>query len=1206
MAGTVGRGDRAADISDAIARTNHLQAQASDPAVSAWVSANAGTGKTHVLARRVLRLLLAGTRPDRILCLTYTKAAAAEMSTRVFRELGHWATYSDKQLAETLADVLGRGATHDETARARTLFASAIETPGGLKVQTLHSFSEKLLQRFPLEAGVPPGFSILDDATSRTLLGEAIDETLTQATRDPSSPLGAALRLAVTYAADDGFDAVLGEALAHRDFLDWVVRLRVRDAEPRDRGAEAADLASYYRDTLGVRADATAASIDAERARVLSAAVARQASSVLAESGKSTDARLAEELAAAALATSDEARIAAFRCAFLTNEGEARADQKFITKAVRGKEPGLAAELLRARDRFAELENERIALDAGEATLALVRIAEAVLERYAALKARRAALDFDDLIRHAANLLATGRAAEWVLYKLDGGLDHILVDESQDTSPEQWRIIEALAREFYSGSGAHDMAPTLFAVGDEKQSIYSFQGARPEEFARMGRLFAGQAEAAGVDFRAIPLHLSFRTVAPVLEAVDAVFADAGRTPGLSAETVGGVAHIASRIGHAGHVEIWETEKPDDAGRIDVWRAADEEGGASPVRRLADRIAERIARMIGETLASEGRPIEPGDVLVLVRKRNPFVQPMVAALKARGIPVAGADRLDITEQLAVQDLVSLGDFLTLPEDDLALAVVLKSPLIGFDDDLLLELAHGRRGSLWKALLDKRGERAAFDQAAARLSDWRRRADFLPPYEFLASLLDRDGMRAAILARLGPEAADSLDELLNLAISYDEDAPPSLTGFLAWLRQARREVKRDMEHGRNEVRIMTVHGAKGLEAPIVFLPDTCATRSAGRRPALHVLSKPLGPVGAPPPFVWQIKGSKKLAAIAAARALRARREQEELNRLLYVAMTRARDRLYVAGYDSKNARPPDCWYELVCRGLAGRATESEDAAGRKLLTFASAQTAEPKKRDKTAASAPEPVPLPPWARVGAPAEPQLTVPLAPSRLAPYEVDDTGEPVSAATPAAAPPDAEPPSAPARTLAGGNRFLRGTLTHALLEHLPTMPRERWRDAARAFVARRGRGLSPAAVGSIVEETLAVLSSPEFAVLFGPRSRAEVAIAAEIPRPAGTRGPALRITGQIDRLAVAGDSVFIVDYKTNRPPPLEVAGVADAYLFQLAAYRLALAEMFPGKALRAAILWTDGPRLMAIPDEVVAGYERRLWALDPGNLDVT
>jgi ATP-dependent helicase/nuclease subunit A len=1200
MSNLPGAATGADDIVATLAATTRAQGQAADPAASAWVSANAGTGKTHVLTRRVMRLLLAGTTPDRILCLTYTKAAAAEMSTRVFRELGFWATYDNAKLTEKLVEVLGRKPTTDEIALARTLFAAAIETPGGLKVQTIHSFSERLLQRFPLEAGVPPGFTILDDMTARSLLREAIDETLTRATREPAAPLGRALKLAVSYAADDSFDEVLANALARRDWIEHVVR-RVPEDERHDRDPFD-DIEPAYRTAFGLAADATAESIDAARAAIVADAVARHGAETLRSGGK-TDQRLGEMLAAAAITAEPTQRIAAYTGAFLTKEGNARSDRQFITKAIREAEPGLTDALVSARDMFARLTCDRRAIDVVDATLALMRLADAVLTDYARLKARRAALDFDDLIRRAANLLGTSGAAEWVLYKLDGGLDHILVDESQDTSPAQWRIVSALAGEFFSGAGNHPTQPTLFAVGDEKQSIYSFQGARPEQFARMGDSFRQLANAAGVLWRDIPLHLSFRTVAPILDAVDDVFASATRTPGLGSGAAA-VRHAASRVGHAGLVEVWETEQPDAAPDIDVWRPGGAEGSATPASRLAERIADAIAEMLdtGAMLPSQGRPISPGDIIILVRKRNPFARPMVAALKARGIPVAGADRLRLTEQLAVQDLLSLGDFLTLPEDDLALATVLKSPLFGFDDDALLDIAHGRRGSLWKALLDKRAERPEYDAAAALLREWRRRADFMPPYEFFAHVLDRDGMRQRMLARLGPEAADSLDEIVSLAMSFDDAAPPSLTGFLAWLRESDREIKRDMEHGRDEVRIMTVHGAKGLEAPIVFLPDTCSTSAAGWRPSLFSVQFPDRPPGAPDAFVWQVKGAKDLEEIERGRAEYEEREREERNRLLYVAMTRARDRLYVCGFEGAKARPADCWFDLVLAGLQGKLTTSEDTSGRRILRLSSEQTAKPVAPRHGLAAAHEAVPLPEWALRPAPREPQLTMPLAPSKLAPYDSDEAGDPISAPQPAPGPAD-EPPSAPPRVLAEGNRFLRGTLTHALLEHLPAFPRETWSEAARAFVARRGLGLSTAVRRSIVHETLSILKSHDLAALFGPSSRAEVAIAAEIPRQRG-RGPNLRLAGQIDRLAIDGDTVFIIDYKTNRPPPARLEDVADAYLFQLAAYRLALADMFPGKALKAAILWTDGPRFMPIPDAHIAGYEQRLWSIDPAALE--
>ena len=600
------------------------------------------------------------------------------------------------------------------------------------------------------------------------------------------------------------------------------------------------------------------------------------------------------------------------------------------------------------------------------------------------------------------------------------------------------------------------------------------------------------------------------------------------------------------------------------------------------------------------LESEDRAVGAGDILILVRKRAPFAAAMISALKMRGIKVAGADRLVLTEQIAVQDLIALGDFLVLPEDDLALAAVLKSPLIGLDDDDLLALAPKRQGSLWQELIARAGTNARFGKAAETLKRWRARAEQVAPFELYAGLLDGEDMRARMLARLGAEAADAIDEFLNLALAYDDGAPPSLQGFLSWLRDGTREIKRDMEQGNDEVRVMTVHGAKGLEAPIVFLPDTCSTRS-GRWPgSLLKLDDAERPSNTPAPFLWPVKGTSDLEVVQRAKTAVARAEAEERNRLLYVALTRARDRLYVAGFEGRNAPPPDCWYNLIRDGLADHLQEAPAKDGRVVWRLASAQTAKPEPSTAKGAASAAASPLPAWARAQAPQEPLTRVPLAPSRLAPLEADAQGEPVERQPGRLA----EPPILPPTALAADSRFLRGTLTHGLLEHLPALPRDAWAAAAEAFVASAGARLPGNVRKSIVKETLAVLRDPTFASLFGPMSRAEVAIVADMPHPQG-RGPALRLAGKIDRLVQDGDTILIVDYKTNRPPPKDVAQVAEAYLLQLAAYRLAVQRIFPGLHVRAAILWTDGPRIMEISAaDARQRQQQRLWHLEDANLD--
>ncbi len=1148
---------------------------------------------------RVLRLLLSGVAPQKILCLTYTKAAASEMSKRVFEDLARWVTLPDEDLKVDLAKLLSRTPLADEMARARTLFTASIETPGGFKVQTIHAFSERLLQRFPLEAGVTPGFAILDDVEARELKREAIDAVLAEACRNEKSALGKALQCAVAHAADDRFDQILGEALTHRAWIEDAVRL----PSAKEGLARAETL---LRDHFSVRRKVSSEALIQDIAALLPGEECRQLADMFAR-GSSTDQKRAACLREIARCEAPRGRVPLLYDLFFDSKDEPR--KSFATKKTAQQYPETELVLSRVQSEFVPLWRELKGCEVVEATMALTRLADAVLQRYDEAKARRAALDFDDLIARTKNLLASRGSAEWVLYKLDNGLDHLLVDESQDTSPAQWQVVARLAEEFFAGSGTHETVRTIFAVGDEKQSIYSFQGAAPEMFAEMGRNFEALAKRAQAPFHRVDLNVSFRTTTPVLAAVDTVFADDARTPGVPAGA-GGIRHIAKRLGQAGSVEIWRPETWQAGDPSDAWSPLDETSTTAPSLRLAKRIAVTIRGWLdgGEKLPSAGRAVRAGDILILVRKRQPFAGPMVAALKAAGVPVAGADRLTLTQHIAVQDLVSLGGFLTLPEDDLALAEVLKSPIFDFDDDDLLRLAHGRKGTLWKSLLDHAAADARLHAAAETLKRWRKAADFTPPYEFWASLLDRDGVREKLISRLGPDAADPVDEFLNVALTYDDGAPASLTGFLHALIEEDREIKRDTEHARDEVRVMTVHGAKGLEAPIVFLPDTCATGASANSGGRPVKLESLGRgADEPVPFAWPVTGSKILEPIQNARSLQQTRDMHERNRLLYVAMTRPRDRLIIAGFEGKLGRGKGCWFDLLCERLG----VDPDAPGEDPILYRSveeqAEGEEPDTKPKGAAEDVAPKERPPWAQMPAPREPSLSIPLAPSRLAPYETDEEGEPL--AREAAADPLQEPPATPPVRSKGdggglaGDRFLRGTLTHALLEHLPGIEAKARAKAAAAFLEARAGHLPERTRKSIATEALAILSDPAFGALFGRDSRAEVPLVAEIANPSG-RGPALRLTGQIDRMAVTDEAVLIIDYKTNRAAPRSADEVAPVYLYQLAAYRLALGEIYGGKPIRAALLWTEVPHLMEIPQTILDRYEKDLWQLDAASLD--
>jgi ATP-dependent helicase/nuclease subunit A len=1125
---------------EAIARATRLQRLAADPKRHAWAAAHAGTGKTKVLIDRVLGLLLSGTPPHRILCLTYTRAAATEMRNRLALRLGEWAARDDAALAADLAALLGRAPERGESARARRLFAATLEAPGGLQIATLHAFCQSVLKRFPLEAGVPPHFEVLEPGDAVRLQLEARRATLA----DPRHALD--IGIIARRTREDAFAEIVRAALGRADFRDRLAR----------EGASPA-IAEAWR-ALGFAAPTTPeAEIDAAGTLDPAHEVAlRRVAVAFRRGGKHEQASagiVAQWLAEPArrAATFDD-----YAGAFLTKEGERR--KNFPTKDVAAALGADAAAVAREAERLIAARQRIAAAEVGQATAALLSVAAAIDARYRAAKRAGARLDYDDLIAAVDALLDPAKGAlPWVMFKLDEGIDHVLVDEAQDNSDRQWRIVERLTADYFAGAGRARAGgdPTVFVVGDFKQSIFSFQGAAPAEFRRLHAAFATRAEASGRPMADVTLDVSFRSTETVLSAVDGVLALPAAQPGL-AEPGETIRHFAARAGLAGRVDLWpRAPRPDKAD--DAWSAPRIVAEPpAPHAALADAIADRIRAWLdaGERLESEGRPIRAGDVLILVRTRGRFAPRMVRALKDRGVPVAGADRMVLKDQLAVRDLAALGRFVLLPEDDLTLATVLKGPLFGFGDDAhLFALAHGRGpASLWQRLAELAPAQPEFAAARRTLEAWLGDADFAPPYEFFARILEGEGGRRRFRARLGPEAEDPIDEFLDAALDYQRRASPSLEGFLAWLERGEDEIKRDHGGARDEVRVMTVHGAKGLEAPIVFLPDTTGLPS-DRGGVLW----PVSGAGAP---LWRPVNGLETAETERRAAASARREADEHRRLLYVAMTRARDRLVVCGWTpGQNANAADSWYALVAASMEN-APKADAAAlgcpfpgeGRRLEGGAPGAS-------RPARAPTPPVSLPPWTQTPAPPEPAPPRPLSPSRLA-----------------------EDEPAPLSPFAGGDarRWRRGRLVHRLLQSLADLAPERRRAAAEAFLARPGHGLDAATAAAIAAETLRLFDDPATAPLFAAGGLAEAPIV-------GTVGGVV-VSGRVDRLAFVDGAVWVVDYKTDRPPPADAAAVGRAYLRQMALYRALLREAYPGRAVRCVLVWTDGPSAMTLPDPVL------------------
>ncbi|WP_157014291.1 double-strand break repair helicase AddA [Mesorhizobium xinjiangense] len=1151
------------------AETLERQARAADPASSAWVSANAGSGKTHVLSQRVIRLLLEGTDPARILCLTYTKAAAANMATRVFRELSRWARLGNDELANEIALLEGRKPDGARLRLARQLFARALETPGGLKIQTIHAFCEAVLHRFPLEANIAGHFEMLDQQMEQALVAEARRDLLAGVVGGMDAELGAAFATVLEAGGEWGLNDLLDEIVAKRDpvraFIDGMGR------EPL----------AVLREEFGFGDDETADTITGEAWPLPGFSPAQfDELAALAEStgaGRVCD-RLLPNARLAFAEADPQRRLRLLGRAFLKDKGEPYKPSWLFTNGLRKVLPDINERYDAAVGRL-QAAGDRMALYRMiEGTAAALTIADWLIARYERLKSARGFLDFNDLISRTAALLSRGDVGAWVHYKMDQGIDHILVDEAQDTSPEQWRVVAKLAEEFFSGAGSRgNVNRTVFAVGDEKQSIYSFQGAEPEAFDINGRMFAEKLAGAGRRFERVQLTHSFRSTEDVLQAVDTVFAAEPARQGLT-RNADVLEHKAVRIGEPGLVEVWQQIAPEQVDEPDDWTVPIDHASA-PAARLAELVARTIRHWLasGEAIEARGRAMRPGDILVLVRKRDSFIHALSRSLKNMQIAVAGADRLNLRSHIAVKDMIALGHVLMQPHDDLSLAAVLKSPVFGLTEDDLYALAHDRprTASLHERLMAKAEEDARFRLPAEDLVRWRREAEALSVFEFYGALLGRDGLRRRMVQRLGHEAGEILDEFLNFALAVEKTGLPGLESFLATIESAGPEIKREMDQTRDEVRIMTVHASKGLEAPVVLLVDN------GSRPFSESHLPRLVPFRSRNTrwpgegFVWRMPGAPSNAWLQKATATIGEKAREEYRRLLYVGMTRAEDRLVVCGYRGKTTPDPGIWHALVHQAMAGGGAEetrhplTELAVHRfRLPDRRTAAPAEPTGHE----APPAPV-FPQHLRRPLPAEAHLPRPLSPSGAAAL-LDDHREPVIATR------------SPVLDAAGGPApaIARGITIHRLLQSLPDLPAVDREAAAMRYLDRTMQDWPHDDRLEAWRQVERILMDEAFGAVFGKGSRAEVAVMGKLV----VGGRERAVSGKIDRLAVDADSVTIVDYKTNRPPPRTLVEVPLSYVTQLALYRALLAPLYPEKNIRTALLFTEAPSLFTMPDKVL------------------
>lgn len=1141
------------------------QARASDPLKSVWVGASAGTGKTKVLIDRVLRLMLprvgmaakSATAPERILCLTFTKTAAAEMSNRIYQRLADWAVMDDAALVSALEKLLGGIPAGETVQEARRLFARVLDAPGGLKIMTIHSFCQSVLKRFPLEAGLAPHFTLMDENGALEYLTAALHDLIAETRKHPDSDLAAAFsHLALVMNQEDMSDK-MREMMSRRSLLQAILQTH------GDNGGAATQTLSAIRAKLGLAPDDTAERVHADIAENGNDADLRRALAALLQ-GSTNDLKIAKGLEPwlAALPSERAGLFKAYKISLLTDKGKVRSD--LGTQKVQKILPDTFDILSKEARRILDLDQKLIALDQFKANESLIRIAAALVGRYETHKKNRDCLDYEDLIFKTCDLLSSPQMVQWVLFKLDQGIDHILVDEAQDTSPYQWRVIRALADEFFAGMGARDeVLRTLFVVGDEKQSIFSFQGADPYEFARM-RDYFGERVLQAQDSWDVNLEYSFRSTRSVLQTVDRIFAQDHVRQGVVFDAERSVSHVPVRDLQAGLVELWPLFETADQGEGDPWSPPlSVEQADNAAGDLAAKVAATIRGWLdsGEMLPSKARAIRPGDILILVQSRGAFVEQLMRALNAARIPVAGIDRIVLTEEIAVMDLLAAASFALQPRDDLMLATLLKSPLIGLGEEELFHLCFDRTLPLFAVLGDKRPDIAAY------LTPLIQSAGKVTPYEFFAGLLsspaiaDARSGRRAIYGRLGLDAADALDEFLNSCLAFEQTHTPSLQGFVDWFMQGEAEIKREQEGGRAKlVRIMTVHASKGLQAPIVFMPDTVKIMHDHNKGRARLLW-PEDETGVP---LWSPRKDLDTDIYARLQKEAQARQEEEYRRLLYVALTRAEDRLYIAGYKGRrNKINPKCWYSLVESAFPADAARVSFDATRHILRYSHPQegAAEAVAEETVTATVGKAV-LPDWIFAAPAAEPSPSLPLAPSR---------------------PGEDEPAVKSPLERKDDWKFRRGIIVHQILEVLPRLPQERRLAALQNYLSRPHLNIDETDRPRFIEEVLAVIHHPDFAPIFSPAAQAEVPVV-------GISGTQV-LSGQMDRVLVTDREVLIVDYKTNRPPPTAVGDVPVVYLKQMASYVSVMRKIYPDRPVRAALLWTDIPLLMPLPPEMLEIY---------------
>lgn len=1132
--------------------------EAASPLHNAVVTASAGTGKTWLLVTRIIRLLLHGARPDGILAVTFTRKAASEMQTRLNERLRALVDPDDGALDAEMR-TLGIEPDPALRGRARRLYETLLFRERPVRITTFHALCHDILRRFPLEADVAPGFDLLE--ATGALQDAAWDALFAEATAQPDGPLAQALetlfdRCASLHVTRQALNAFLH----HRS--DWWAYTEGAAEPVRHAETVLADLLAIEPGMDYTAAFFTSGTRDelqryARRLR-------QHATQTHVGHADLIDCALEENRPA-------EQRFSAVKEALLTQEGEPRRRKASNAQAKAMGQEG-QSEFLALHASLCQAVLQTCDYQARCATFALsrawYRAGARYVEHFQRLKLEQRCLDFMDLEWKAYRLLNHADNALWVQYKLDQRIDHLLIDEFQDTNPTQWRLVLPLLQEL--AAGGTERARSVFLVGDDKQSIYRFRRADPRLLHSAGNWLRAHLGA-----RAYTLDASRRSAPAVIDLVNRVFSN----PPLGDLLPSFQIHDTHRTDLWGRVELLPLIEPAaDAGERAAPQALrnplqtprpSEENRRHYLEGQA--IARRIRALIDQRtlLGPDGAavPLDYNGIVILLRRRT-HAQAYEQALREAGIPFLGADRGTLLESLEVRDLEALLEILITPYDNLALAQVLRSPLFAVSDSDLMRLAAIGGSGSWMERLQRLAAELPADAPLAHawrtLTRWRSLAGHVPVHDLLDRIYSEADVRGryqtAFPPALRPRVQAHLTRFIELALEVDSGRYPSLVHFLSRLRELRAYEQQGpgetpAADGASEarVRLMTIHAAKGLEAPVVFLADAAAT-PAGPTQAFQALIDWPADAGRPASFLLAGRKSDLDSVSRRWLEVQERAEAREEANLLYVALTRAKQVLIVSG--CAPARGSNLGgYGLIAAAAQGGMVLQPDG----VWLLESGRPPPPPTERPVQSTAPGPTP-----------DPRLSQPLPAARdaceIAPSETADDDE----------------------THAGGDPQgrRRGIAIHRMLELLSAQRAQERDGLLRQVAGEFALDPDDAELAQWWQEALRVVNDPALVALFDPAHYD----AAYNEVPISYRQGSRLVHGVIDRLVLREDTVTLIDYKTHRrADPDNLAPLAEPYREQLRLYAQGVRALWPGRRVRPVLLFTVCARAVELTLEVNA-----------------